>query len=588
MVSAAATLAGPVPYRLRDSLEMLWRRRLPLVSAMVALWLLTIALAVGLPARYRSSAVILIEQQEIPPDLVRSTVTSYADQRIQVISQRVMTTSNLMEIIKKFDLYPEDRRIEPLEVVLERMRDDIGMEMVSADVVDPRSGRAVQATIAFTLSYEYESPRLAQTVANELVSLYLNENLKTRTAMAVETSNFLREEAEKLGATLAQLESELAQFKEGNVGRLPELLQVNLELMDRTEREMLEVERQIQMLEERRVYLESELEQVEPQTAVYAQTGERILSSNDRLRELETSYVSLSSRYSDEHPDVIRVKRELAALAEDVDRQATDQLLASRLEAAKADLAAAQKAYTAAHPDVRALSRLVDDLEAALRKARPGIAIQQNHAPNNPAYVQLQARLEAATGELLSLRTREQELRGRLEEFELRLTETPQVERRYRELSREHANALAKYQEVKAKQLEAELSESLEADRKGERFTLIEPPLLPEEPASPNRMAIFLIGTLLSLGGGIGAAAVGENLDNTVRGRRGIEEVLRVRPLSVIPEILTPADEQRRRLKRRAALAAALVLAVAGVLIVHVAFVSLDVLWFSALRRLGL
>ena len=118
----------------------------------------------------------------MPQELVRSTVTSYADERVQVISKRVMTTETLLNIIRRYDLYPKDRAKETREALLGRMRKDIGLKMISADVIDPRSGRPTSATIAFEVSYISRSPDLAAKVANELTTLYLNENSKPHTA----------------------------------------------------------------------------------------------------------------------------------------------------------------------------------------------------------------------------------------------------------------------------------------------------------------------------------------------------------------------------------------------------------------------
>jgi hypothetical protein len=139
---------------LRERLLALRRHRRLMLVVLAAGALLTVAIALLWPATYRASATILIEQQEIPQDLVRSTISSYADQRVQVISQRVMTSQNLMRIVEQYQLYPWQRRTRPREVVIERMRDDIKMKLISANVMDPRSGRPTQATIAFTLSYE--------------------------------------------------------------------------------------------------------------------------------------------------------------------------------------------------------------------------------------------------------------------------------------------------------------------------------------------------------------------------------------------------------------------------------------------------
>src|SRR6202453_984553 len=179
----------------RERLLAYWRRRSTFFIVAPAAAALTILLAVLLPATYQSAATILIEQQEIPQDLVRSVITSFADQRVQIITQRVMTTQNLLQLIDRYQLYPDIRDKEPREVLLKKMRDDIGMHMISADVIDPRSGRPTQATIAFSVSYQSRSPDLALKVANEITSLYLNENLASRTQLGQQTSTFFSEEA---------------------------------------------------------------------------------------------------------------------------------------------------------------------------------------------------------------------------------------------------------------------------------------------------------------------------------------------------------------------------------------------------------
>src|ERR1700758_1069174 len=175
---------------LRDYLSAAKHHRLSLIGAFAVGFLLTVLLATMLPARYRSAGTILIEQQEMPQELVRSTVTSYAAGRVQVISKRVMTTETLLNIIRRYDLYPKERAKDTREVLLARMRKDIGLKMISADVIDPRSGHPTSATIAFEVSYTSRSADLAAKVANELTTLYLNENLNNRTQLARDAANF--------------------------------------------------------------------------------------------------------------------------------------------------------------------------------------------------------------------------------------------------------------------------------------------------------------------------------------------------------------------------------------------------------------
>ena len=194
------------------------------------------------PPTYRSAGTILIEQQEIPEDFVHSAITSYADQRVQVISQRVMTSSNLLDIIRKYDLYPEARRTKAREVIVADMRNDIKLEMISADVMDPRQGRATKATIAFSVSFVSRSPQLAAAVANELTSLYLRENLETRKQQAEGTADFLASEAARIGVQVTELERKLADFKAKNANSLPEYAQLNVQLASRAQDDMRELD----------------------------------------------------------------------------------------------------------------------------------------------------------------------------------------------------------------------------------------------------------------------------------------------------------------------------------------------------------
>jgi len=574
---------------LADYLDAFKRRKLLFTVVFSGILVTAILVTLLLPAVYKSSAIILIEQQEIPQDLVRSTVTTYADQRIQVISQRVMTTTNMKAIIDKYDLYVEERREEPMEVIFDEMRNDISLDMISADVIDPKTGRAAKATIAFSLSYENESPQLAQKVANEFVSLFLNENLKNRTEMAEEANEFLQDEVDRLGVRVNSLEEKLAGFKEQHSESLPEMNSLNREFMERQERELAEVKRQIRALEERRVYLKSELSQLPANLGTFSETGERIPGPRDRLKIVETRYLTLQSRYSAEHPDVISARKEIEALEKQAGVSGSRKELAIRLREQRTELAALREKYSDDHPDVKALQRQVESLQSGMDSAASTLADEiPGEEPDNPAYIQIRTDLEAAKTEIASLLEKEAEIRGKIRVYEQRLTSSPDVEREFRALLREYENALLKFKEVKAKQMEAQLAENLETEKKGERFTLIEPPLMPEEPDKPNRMALFMLGFVLSLGAGAGSVVVTDNLDRSIYGRKGVERVLGELPLSVIPYIETQAERNRRYLKYLLAVIAAVLLVVIGLYLVNEFYRPLDVLWFTGLRKAGL
>ena len=224
---------------IQDYIIAIRKRKTAIFSIFSVVLFLTISVAFLLPAIYRSSSTILIEQQEIPPELVMSTVTSYAAERIQTIQARVMTRTNLLRIVDEFKLYEDVRKFETTEEVIARISEDISLDVISAEVVDPRTGRPSSATIAFSLSYKGESPNKVQRVANELTTLYLNENLSSRSQKATETSQFFKEETERLSNQIDELETKIAVFKQLHADALPELQALNLNVIQRKRKRII-------------------------------------------------------------------------------------------------------------------------------------------------------------------------------------------------------------------------------------------------------------------------------------------------------------------------------------------------------------
>jgi uncharacterized protein involved in exopolysaccharide biosynthesis len=575
---------------LRDYLAIGKRRWRVAAWSFVVVFLIGVAVALLIPPVYRSSATILIEQQEIPQDLVRSTITSFADQRIQQIRQRVMTTTNLLNIIREHGLYADDINSKPREAVLEKMRDDIHLNLISADVVDPRSGRPTVATIAFTVSYDNRSADRAVRVANELTSLYLQDNSQTRRQQAAEASTFLATEAKRLSDEIAQLEGRLADFKQANVDRLPELAQVNLQLVSRTEQELDDVQRDKASAAQRKVYLDAELAQLSPTRDSVTSDGSVVLGPAARLRMLESNLASMRGVYKPDHPDVVRTEKSIAALREQLGVTPDERnSLGQELDALRAQRAALLDRYSEEHPDVVRLDKQIaaaNERLAALPET-PAEPDTSSERADNPAYVQLAAQRAGADLDLKSLGDKETSLRAKLAELEKRLLQTPGVERDYRALALNLENDRLKYQEVSAKQMEAVVAQNLENDSKAERFNLIEPPLLPQRPIAPNRWLILALGAVLALVAAFGAIGLREALDGSVHGARELARLTQALPLGIIPAILT-ADEVRARSRQRATYAVATVTTVlALVLIAHIFVAPLDVLWFATLRRFG-
>ena len=596
-----AALEKPNP--LRDYLVAARHRRKTLILVFALAMLVTVLVAVLLPPRYRSFGTILIEQQEMPQELVRSTVTSYADERVQVISKRVMTTETLLGIIQRYNLYPKERAKDTREKLLSLMRKDIGLKMISADVIDPRSGRPTAATIAFEVSFTGASADLAAKVANELTTLYLNENLNNRTQLARDAAQFLESEGDRVSRQIADLEVKLAEFKDKNQLKLPELTQLNMSLLDRTDEELRAEESRKASLQQQLVYLEAQLAQLKPNSAVFSDTGERITSSADRLKMARSELDTARAIYAPDHPDIVRLEREVSGLEKEVAADprakaaaATSTTLTNdlrrRLEGAQSALGAAVEKYGPDHPDRIRLQKQVDDLEAQLAASPPPVpgADLAKVTPieaDNPAYVQIQAQVVSTRNDLAALDTEMGKLRAKAAEYQSNITLTPQVEKQYRDLSRDYDNARLKYAEIRSKQQEAKTAQDLEADRKGERFTLIDPPLPAEEPYSPNRPLILAIGFVLSLGIVFGVLRLLETMDSTIRSRQDLVKLTGIPPLALVPHIGTVAEFHAARRRRWLAAGSSFATVCVAVLLIHLFYMPLDVLWFSLARRFG-
>ncbi len=567
---------------LGDYLAAFRRRRGMILLVAGIIFIIGLIIASVWPPTYQSSSTILIEEQEIPSDLIQSTVTTYAAQRIQVISQRVMARSNLLEIVNKYNLYEKERRRYTTEEVLFEMREDIGIEMITAEVVDPRTGRPGIAAIAFSLSYLSENPKQAQKVANELTTLYLDENLKSRTEKAAETTDFLTVEATRLNDEIARIEGQLSKFKEENLYTLPESRELNSLSLQRAENELSDIDTQLQRLEETKIYLGGQLPLLDP----YGSGAGAVLSPSARLDALRTEYIALASRYSQDHPDVTRIKHEIKALEMETGNYASPDDLRAQLELLRNELAAAEQAYTQDHPDVKKLQRQVVAMESEINNPPPAATSKAASVnADNPAYVSIQTQLAATDSEIRSLKTRRTKTLEKIAEYEERLLQTPKIEQEYRMIVRELEQTSANYQNTRAKQITAEVGQAMEKERKGEKFTLIDPAVLPEEPISPNRPAIIFLSLVLALGAGVGSAAVAESMNAAVRGAKGLVAILNTAPLAVIPYLPNEADTRAQRKKKRFILIAVLAGIVILLLLVHFLFSPLDVLWYRGLRK---
>lgn len=515
---------------LKDYLQIARRRKYYIVFPMLLILAISILVALILPPVYRSGATILIEQQHIPSDLVRSTVASFADERIKQIQQKVMTIDNINKIINKFKLYPFDReQLSNSELALV-FSEKTSLDLISADVIS--KGRKSKATLAFTLSFDHKNAEMAQKIANELVTLFLDENARSRTEQAKETTVFLAEETEKFKLEIQKIENQLAEYKEKYSESLPELLSVNLTSVSRLEGEFQQLTLKEQMLNERKAGLRTQMAMTNPFAAT---TGTDPQSLPDSLPALQAEYARLQNRYSK------------------------------------------------THPDVKAIKRKIDNFEPGGN----GSAKKAASSITNPIYLQLKSEMQLAEAELINLQKFRVKITESLTNLERNVSQTHQVERGYNDLIRDLDNHKVKYRELKAKYLDAKLAQTLEEEQKAEKFSLLEPPRVPVKPEKPNRIKIIFMGFALSIGGGFGVGYLVEMMDGSIRGHRTVVGITGEEPLVVIPYLENDEDFARSRKNKINFAIIGLVIFSVIVVATHFLYMPIDLIWYKLLHRMG-
>ena len=571
-----------------DYAAIIKRRKYYILIPFLSIFLISAIVSMVLSPVYKSSTTILIEGQQIPSEFVQSTVTEYVEQSIQTITQRIMSRSRLMDIINRFDLYNDLRERETTEEIIDRMREDINLEMISAEVIDQRTGRPTTATIAFSLSYEWKDPDKVQKVANTLASLYLEQNLKDREEKAEMTSIFIEAELNALSENINQLEARIAEFKKKHLHGLPEMAQFNLQMVQRLERELDNVEQQIKNVKERKIYLDGQLAGIDPDLPGIQGPAGRTADAKQRLKYLYTEYTALKASLSEKHPDVIKMGKEIDSLEKEVTLKGEIQLKRDQLEELKTEFAVNMGEFSEKHPDVIKLKKSIEILEKDIKEKIKDRGRTQNESepPENPAYINISTQIDTAKMEIKALMEERKRLKSEMADYQKRLELTPQIELEYNLLTRDYDNSRMRYRETLNKLMEAKTAQLLEKGQKAQRFTIIDPAVFPEKPDKPNRLAIILIGFILGIGAGIGTASIKEFSDQAIRSEHELNLLTGKPVLAVIPLIETEADLKRN--KRKTVFFMLSTLAATGlcVLAVHLFYKPVDVLWFMIIRKL--
>ncbi len=520
-------------FSLEDVLIVLRRRVFYFIVPILVIVPVGFAIIMMLPPLYTAQGKILVESQQISEALVRSTVSSYAEERIQTIRQRVMTRARLLEIAEKFDLFPRDKGLSEGERV-RRMRDAFGMNLISANAGRRRRNQP-DNTIGINVSFTDRSPDKAFQVTNELMTLILSEDVRARTEGASSATEFFAQESRRLAEAIDKTEDQIADFKAKNADALPENLALNRQTLIRSQEDLARVEAAITQAEDEMTLLQTQI-------ATYlAGTGGSAGGPAQEILRLKTQLAALRADKTEAHPDVIAMRQQIASLERQLAPSGAVQKLRSELAAADDAL---REARAATPVDEDLVSQRRREAAAARQRLSDRIATEAAAGSADLVMTQMQGRLDMAGSRHASLLDQVDALKSTIADMNDRVARTPLVERGLSTLTRDIQNLRNEYQTLKDKQATAQLSESLEDNQKAEKFSILESAQRPDSPSSPERGKLMLLLLIASIGVGGLVAFVAELLLATLRGRGHLVSVIQEAPIAVIPYF--EAENERR------------------------------------------
>lgn len=560
-----------------------FRRRKVLFFVSIPIFIVSVIVAILLPPIYRSKVGIIIEEQQIPENYVQSTISSYVEERIRMVTKQVMSRARIKEIIDKYSLYRDLQATNTEGEIIDEMRNNIDLISETTNV---ESGKAV--TIGFTLSYSGKNPEKLQTVANELAYLYLEEEQRTKEKSASVTTDFLQQELNSFLTHITSLEDKIGAFKKQHVGELPQNYAGNIRTLDRLEGNYQDIKREIRSLDERKMYLKSQISNIEPLTPIVVDGNNMMMNPAERLKRLRLRLISGRSAYSDKHPDIIKLQKEIRELETQVGDQNNSVEKIKRANDLRGKLAAMRGQLGEKHPDVVALTKEYDALSKEVDKllTLQVSSMVEETKPDNPVYINLMTQIVTINSQIEGHGERLSQLEGGIESYRKRIENGPVIETEYNALTRDLGMTRQKYNDLLAKLMQAKVAQGMESSQRGERFAISEPASFPEKPYKPNRKLILLLGFVLGIGTAIGIVALQEGMDISIKSEREISSYTGLPVFSVFPMIQT--DEEKRKAKRKRLIyGLAIFIAVCMVIIVvDQVVMPIDVIWAKMLNRL--
>jgi protein tyrosine kinase modulator len=478
-----------------------------------------------LPNMYRSEMLVQIVPQRVPDSYVQSTVTMRTEDRLDSLSQQVMSRTQLERLIQEFDLYSEMRSQLPLEDIIEYMRTNINKELVRPTRNEPAD--------AFYLRFTYADARIATAVTARLGSLFIDQNARDRGDLAEATNDFLEVQLNEARTRLEAQERKLEEFRQRHSGRLPSQLDFNMQAIQNTQLQLQALVESLARDRDRKLILERmyadaaaeplPVPPIAPPPAPGGQTDSStapILTPQQQLDAARAALEKLSLRLTPEHPDIVRLKR----LVEELKR---------RVEA---------------EPENPSNSSIASARTESLQESQRRERLRQ-----------MRAELESLDRQIAFKGSEEQRLRSSVADFQSRIAAVPALESDWVALTRDYDTTKEAYQKLLAKSEDSKVAADLERRQIGEQFRILDPARIPFRPVSPNRPMINAIGAALGLFVGLALVALRELRDSSFRTEAEIASLLTLPVLALIPVVETPADMKARSRRRVLASVAGLV-----------------------------
>jgi succinoglycan biosynthesis transport protein ExoP len=497
------------PYGLADYWAIAHRRfwwiSLPLFFCWLGVW----AVSWFLPSEYKSEALILVEQQKVPENYVASNVTVDLQDRLQSMTQQILSRTRLQATIDRFHLYPKRQGLEGLMSSgdpVDLMRKDIKIDLVRSP------GRA--ELTAFKIQYSAGSPELAQQVNSELTSLFIDENLKTQQQQSESTTGFLNAELAEARSKLEEQEAKVRAYKSSHFGDLPSQTQTNVQILSGLQGQLQATQRGLESAKQQKLYLDSLLQQYESQPVNVSDGDSSVppgVSDDKELKDLRLRLADAQSRYTDDYPDVIALKNSITKkekLKKQEDDLVTNQMM-----------------------DKQGASAGAEEVNGP-RKVP------------TPSMMQVQSQLKLNEVEIANYQKTEKEIESQISDYQARLNLSPQIEQELTDISRGYEESMSNYNSLLQKQMQSQLATNLEQRQQGEQFTILDPPSLPSKPASPNHLKVSLGGLLAGIFLGMGFAALLEVTQLRVWNARDLEGIVPARVLVALPHLSTPGEDR--------------------------------------------